>query len=125
LRARERTPGTPSVEAILAVDAEYRRRAATGGLRRIAPRRFNPSGEAWLPILHETRDGWYFTALYSNTARAHRFGATRDWVVVFYERDGTEGQCTVVTEHAGRAGQRRPRARHRDLPRRSRPRRPA
>jgi hypothetical protein len=28
-------------------------------------------------------------------------------VVVFHERDGTEGQCTVVTEHAGpRAGQR-------------------
>ncbi len=117
LRARNRPPGTPSVEAILSVDAEYRRRAAAGGLRRIAPRRFNPSGEAWLPILHETRDGWYFTALFSNTARAHRFGATRDWVVVFYERDGQEGLSTVVTERAGpRAGQRVVRGRERETP---------
>ncbi len=117
LRARERPPDPPSVGAILAVDAEYRRRAATGGLRRIAPRRFNPSGEAWLPILHETRDGWYFTALYSNTARAHRFGATRDWVVVFYERDGQEGLSTVVTERAGtRAGQRVVRGREQETP---------
>jgi hypothetical protein len=117
MRAAERPPEKPAVETILAVDAEYRRRAAAGTLRRIAPRRFNPSGEAWLPILHETRDGWYFTALFSNTARAHRFGATRDWVVVFHERDGTEGQCTVVTEHAGpRAGQRVVRGREAETP---------
>jgi hypothetical protein len=117
LRARERLPERPSAGAILAVDAEYRRRAAAGGLRRIAPRRFNPSGEAWLPILHETRDGWYFTALFSNTARAHRFGATRDWVVVFYERDGQEGLCTVVTERSGpRAGQRVVRGREQESP---------
>jgi hypothetical protein len=115
LRASEKPPERPAVEAILAVDAEYRKRAAAGNLRRIAPRRFNPSGEAWLPILHETRDGWYFTALFSNTARAHRFGATRDWVVVFYERDGQEGQCTVVTERAGpRAGQRVARGREQE-----------
>ena len=107
LRGRERPPERPPVETILALDAEYRRRAAAGSLRRIAPRRFNPSGDAWLPILHETRDGWYFTALYSNTARAHQFGATRDWVIVFFERDGQEGHCTVVTERAGpRTGQR-------------------
>jgi DNA polymerase/3'-5' exonuclease PolX len=115
LRAREAAPERPSVEAILAVDAEYRRRAGKGQLRRIAPRRFNPTGEAWLPILHETRDGWYFTALYSNTARAHRLGTTRDWVVVFFERDGQEGQCTVVTEHTGPlAGQRVVRGRERE-----------
>jgi hypothetical protein len=117
LRARERPPERPSVATILAVDAEYRRRAGKGTLRRIAPRRFNPSGEAWLPILHETRDGWYLTALYSNTARAHQFGMTHDWVVVFYERDGQEGQCTVVTEHGGpRAGQRVVRGREEETP---------
>jgi DNA polymerase (family X) len=97
----EAAPGRPSVETILAVDAEYRWRAGAGELRTIAPRRFNPHGDAWLPILHAERDGWSFTALYSNTARAHELGKTRDWVVVYFERDGDEDQCTVVTEHAG------------------------
>ncbi|MHC4973176.1 MAG: helix-hairpin-helix domain-containing protein [Planctomycetota bacterium] len=91
----------PSIEAILEVDAAYRRDAAAGRLRRIAPRRFNPGGEAWLPILHASREGWFFTAMYSNSARAHRLGTTRDWVIVIYERDGVEGQATIVTEHAG------------------------
>lgn len=91
----------PSVATILEVDREYREKAEKGLLRRIAPRRFNPEGRAWLPVLHTERDGWFFTALYSNTARAHRLGTTRDWVVVFYERDGHEGQATVVTEQRG------------------------
>jgi hypothetical protein len=95
----------PPVDLLLEVDAEYRRRAEAGELRTIAPRRFNPSGRAWLPILHTERRDWHFTALYSNTARAHRLGRTHDWVVIYYERDGSEGQCTVVTEHQGvRAG---------------------
>jgi hypothetical protein len=97
----EMGPARPSVGTILAVDAEYRRRAAAGELRTIAPRRFNPHGDAWLPILHTERDGWSFTALYSNTARAHELGMTRDWLVVYFERDGDEDQCTVVTERTG------------------------
>lgn len=97
----------PDVETLLAVDAEYRRRAAEGSLRCIAPRRFNPEGRAWLPVLHSEREGWSFHALFSNTARAHRLGTTRDWVVIYWERDGHEDQCTVVTEHGGPlAGQR-------------------
>lgn len=117
MRAREKPPDRPSADAILAVDAEYRERALKGQLRRIAPRRFNPSGEAWLPILHVTREGWFFTALHSNTARAHQFGTTRDWVIVFFERDGQEGQCTVVTERTGpRAGQRVVRGREQETP---------
>ena len=91
----------PSVETLLAVDAEYCRRAAAGELRSIAPRRFNPGGRAWLPVLHAERDGWSFTALFSNTARAHELGRTRDWVVIYWERDGHEDQCTVVTERSG------------------------
>jgi putative hydrolase len=47
------------------------------------------------------REGRHFTALYSNTALAHRRGKTRDWVVIFYERPGLEAQCTVVTETRG------------------------
>jgi DNA polymerase (family X) len=96
----------PDVATLLAVDAEYRDLAARGRLRRIAPRRFNPAHEAWLPVLHTERDGWQITALFSNTSRAHELGRTHDWVVLFYERDGDSGQCTVVTEwrgpHAGR-----------------------
>ena len=91
----------PMVETLLEVDAEYRRRAEAGELKKIAPKRFNPEGEAWLPIMHAERDGWSFTALYSNTARAHDLGKTHDWVVLYYDRDGEEGQATVVTEPHG------------------------
>jgi hypothetical protein len=91
----------PSVEAILSVDAEYRRRARKGELKRIAPRRFNPDASAWLPIMHTERDGWEFTANYSNTARAHELNRTGDWVVIYGYRDGEETQHTVVTEQRG------------------------
>lgn len=91
----------PTVEALLSVDAEYRRKAEAGALRTIAPRRFNPSGDSWLPILHTEREPFRLTALFSNTARAHQLGKTRDWVVIYFERDGHEDQCTVVTEHRG------------------------
>jgi DNA polymerase (family 10) len=110
-------PERPRVETLLAVDAEYRRRAGAGDLRLIAPRRFNPGGDAWLPIMHTERDGWHFTALYSNTARAHRLGMTRDWVILYWERDGHEDQCTVVTERRGvNAGRRVVRGREAETP---------
>jgi putative hydrolase len=98
----------PDVATLLAVDEEYRTKAAAGSLPTIAPRRFNPSGEAWLPVLHSVRDGWHFTALYSNTAQAHQLNRTRDWVVLyFYDDEHTEGQHTVVTEtHGPLAGRR-------------------
>ena len=103
-QSRERPP----VDLLLNVDAEYRRRASAGELRTIAPKRFNPSGEAWLPILHARRGDWRFTALYSNTALAHELGRVKDWVVINYETDALpEGQCTIVTETRGPiAGQR-------------------
>jgi DNA polymerase (family 10) len=98
----------PSVATLLDVDREYRERAAAGTLPTIAPRRFNPSGAAWLPVLHTERDGWHFTALYSNTALAHQLHRTHDWVVLFfYDDQHVEGQHTVVTEtHGPLAGQR-------------------
>jgi putative hydrolase len=98
----------PDVAMLLAVDEEYRRKAAAGSLPTIAPRRFNPEGESWLPVLHTERDGWHFTALYSNTAQAHQLGRTRDWVVLYYYDDQhAEGQHTVVTEtHGPLAGRR-------------------
>ena len=91
----------PSVEQLLEVDAEYRRKATAGKLKMITPKRFNPRNEAWLPVLHTEHDNWTFTALYSNTARAHELGKTHDWVVIFFENKGHEGQCTVVTETSG------------------------
>ncbi|HEY7377469.1 MAG TPA: helix-hairpin-helix domain-containing protein, partial [Steroidobacteraceae bacterium] len=36
----------PTVAELLAIDAEYRAEAAAGKLRHIAPKRFNPAGEA-------------------------------------------------------------------------------
>lgn len=101
--SRRRWPrAQPDVGLLLAIDAEYRAQAQAGKLPRVAPRRFNPSGEAWLPVMHTERAGWSFTTLYSNTPRAHELGRTRDWVVIyFYDFDQAEGQCTVVTETAG------------------------
>jgi len=91
-----------SVELILRVDNEYRQKASADKLPRITPKRFNPEKKAWLPILHTTHDHWHFTALYSNTARAHQLGRTADWVVIyFYDDHHREGQHTVVTETHG------------------------
>lgn len=99
---REAHGVAPPVRLLLAIDTAYRRQAAAGELPKIAPKRFNPDGEAWLPILHAEREGWHFTALFSNTARAHDLGRTHDWVVIyFYDDDHREGQCTVVTETHG------------------------
>ncbi len=101
-RGRPRpTAHEPTVVEILDVDREYREKAAGGTLRRIAPRRFNPSGEAWLPVLHARRGPRHYTALFSNTARAHRLGKTRDWVVLYYDGGRGERQCTVITSERG------------------------
>jgi DNA polymerase (family X) len=101
-RTRSAAPQVrPPIETLLAVDRAYREGAHSGALRRIAPRRFNPERRAWLPILHEERDGWSFTAMFSNTSRAHELGRTDDWVVIYAEQDGDEDRCTVVTETAG------------------------
>lgn len=91
-----------SVAELLDVDREYRESAAAGRLRKVAPRRFNPKGEAWLPVLHTERGARHYTALYSNTARAHELGKTADWVVIYWDGGGgAERQSTVVTAHQG------------------------
>ena len=103
----DRVPDHPDVGTLLGVDGEYRRKAEAGELPKIAPKRFNPEGKAWLPILHTSRHGWDFTVLYSNTARAHDLDKTHDWVVIYYEREGREDQATVVTASHGKlAGKR-------------------
>ena len=91
----------PSVAELLDIDREYRAGADAGTLPRIAPRRFNPTHAKWLPILHATRGSTHYTALYSNTARAHERGTTHDWVVIYFEGGGLDGQRTVVTASSG------------------------
>jgi hypothetical protein len=92
----------PPVVLLLEIDREYREAAASGTLHKIAPRRFNPTHEAWLPVMHGERDGWSFTAMFSNTELAHRLGRNTDWVIVyFHEPHGPEGQATIVTEQRG------------------------
>ena len=98
----------PPLEWLLDVDREYRAGAESGTLPKIAPRRFNPSGEAWLPVLHTQRGDWHFTALYSNTERAHELGRVRDWVVIYGEDAAhAEAQATVVTPSIGTLAGRR------------------
>jgi len=95
------TTGAPPVAELLDVDREYRESAEAGRLPMIAPRRFNPGRKAWLPVLHASRGSRHYTALFSNTARAHRLGRTRDWVVIYSDGDHEEHQATVVTAHDG------------------------
>lgn len=110
----------PAIAELLDVDAEYRRAAAAGKLKQIAPKRFNPQRLPWLPVLHTTRGGRHYTALFSNTAHAHEVQKTLDWVVLYYEVQGkddgrSERQCTVITSEFGRlAGMRIVRGRERE-----------
>ena len=97
-----RAADEPSLDILLNLDREYRQKADADQLRKIAPKRFNPGGEAWLPILHTRRNNWHFTALFSNTARAHELGKERDWVILYFHSDsGGEAQRTIVTETRG------------------------
>jgi hypothetical protein len=114
----QRTHGEPPVNLLLDVDREYREKAKAGMLQMIAPKRFNPEGRTWLPILHTERGSWHFTALFSNTARAHELQKTDDWVVIYHSAGGgPEDQCTVVTETSGpRRGLRVVRGRERECP---------
>lgn len=96
------TQHVPSVDLLLRVDKAYRVKAAAGELPLIAPKRFNPEGKAWLPVLHTTDEEWHLSLMYSNTAKAHQLHRTADWVVIYYYNDRhEEGQCTVVTETHG------------------------
>lgn len=100
-------PRQPPVDILLDLDRDYRAAAAANRLPLIAPRHFNPNGIAWLPILHTEEGGWHLTAVFSNTALAHKLGRTHDWVVIYFyeahgqEAHGLDGQATVVTEWRG------------------------
>lgn len=102
LRGRVRRGKIPSIRLLLQVDAAYRDKASRNELKLIAPRRFNPKGIAWLPVMHTHFRGWYFTVMYSNTARAHQLNKFQDWVIIFVSSDlEPDWQCTIVTEPHG------------------------
>lgn len=99
---RERMTDAPPLPLLLEIDAEYRAAAVAGTLPKIAPRRFNPHRTRWLPIMHAERDGWSFTAVFSNTALAHQLGHTDDWVILYFHRPNRpDAQLTIVTEYRG------------------------
>ncbi|HLJ94318.1 MAG TPA: helix-hairpin-helix domain-containing protein [Gemmataceae bacterium] len=97
----------PNVAELLAIDQAYRSRAEAETLPTIAPRRFNPNLEPWLPIFETEQGRWHYRVLFSNTALAHRLGRTRDWVVAYFDDGISSGQRTIVTESRGDLGGRR------------------
>lgn len=100
-KTRHAAKEIPSIEELLEVDREYREQAKADVLHLFAPRRFNPTHDAWLPILHTHRGDRHYTALFSNTARTHQKGKTRDWVVLFFDDGEKEAQCTIITAEWG------------------------
>ena len=97
----------PPISELLDIDREYRQLASQGKLTMIAPKRMNPEGKAWLPILHTHRGQRHYTALFSNTARAHEMRTTHDWVVIYRDDHGGHGQWTVITSTMGKLTGRR------------------
>jgi DNA polymerase (family X) len=111
-RLRRRSTASDSVHQapigdLLEVDQEYRKKAKAGKLPKIAPRRFNPEHEACLPVLHSRRGKREYTALFSNTKRAHELEMTQDWVVIYSEEGNHEQSSTLVTEPRGKLKGRR------------------
>ena len=63
----------------------------------------NPEGKAWLPVLRTRFGPWHFTALFSNTERAHELHRIFDWVVIFYsDPEGGEARRPWLPKDAGR-----------------------
>jgi len=90
------------VEVLLEIDTLYRQRAAADTLKKIAPKRFNRLGLAWLPVMHMNHSSMQFTVCFSNTLQANRLGKTSDWVVIEFHKHGRlMGRATVVTEFHG------------------------
>jgi len=105
-RSSKAVVADPPVAVLLELDCEYRRRAALGRLPRVAPKRFNPTHAAWLPVMQRQRGDQRYRVLYSNTSRAHEAESAPDWVVI-YRDDGGAGQWTIVTARYGRLRGRR------------------
>ena len=94
-----------SVSEILDIDDEYAFKSIRQELIRIAPQKNNPTGKAWLPILHTDREDRHYTALFSNSDHAHAMGTTNDWVIIYLEdhnQRGQQGRWTVISSRFGK-----------------------
>jgi Holliday junction resolvasome RuvABC DNA-binding subunit len=100
-QARTEDADPVPIDELLDIDHQYRQMAERGQLPKIAPRRFNPTHEAWLPVLHTERMGRHYTALFSNTAHAHELDATHDWVVIYRDDQDHSGCWTAITAGFG------------------------
>lgn len=85
----------PGVADLLEVDQEYRTLAGRGELPLLAPRRFNPGQEAWLPLLQTERGSWQYRVsgiLPSSGTRGSITGAGRNpWPGVTHITGRKEG----------------------------------
>jgi len=93
------------VAEILDIDDQYQFEVRNKTLPKVAPKKNNPTQEAWLPILHTQRGDRHYTALYSNTAHAHELGMHTDWVVIYLEdhhHTQQHGRWTVITSQFGK-----------------------
>ncbi len=91
----------PPVSELLSVDQEYREKVAAGQVHRIAPERYNPKRDAWLPVLHTGRGTRRYSAQLANTHLAHSLHTNHDWVILYYCEGERQGQAMVVTEIEG------------------------
>ena len=71
----------PSIEELLDVDREFRKRQVM--------------------VIHTRRNGRRYSALYSPTPLARRLRRDRDWVVIELEQRGPNPRWTIVTERRG------------------------
>ena len=74
----------PSVDELFDVDREFRRGALEGQ-----------------SFLHTMRGERRYSALFSPSALAYRYGRQRDWVIIDLEVPGRNLRWTVVTEWRG------------------------
>lgn len=93
--------GEPPIADLLSIDREYRDKAARGRLPLSTPRLFNPTGQAWLPVLRTERGGLSYAAHFANSEKSHRLGRFLDWVVITCDTKERYGQWTVLTATRG------------------------
>src|SRR5262249_28110873 len=86
----------PSVSDLLSLDRDYRQGAREGRWLLVEPRRFNPTGAAWLPVMKTTLHGINYTVHFANSARSQALGRQHDWVVIYSSDKEHAGVATVV-----------------------------
>ncbi|WDQ14852.1 helix-hairpin-helix domain-containing protein [Rhodopirellula sp. P2] len=88
-----------TVDELLHIDGEYRKRVAEGTLTQI--HLAGQSSSSAIPVWHTEQAGRHYTAMFSNTARAQQQHATQDWVIVFRDDANAHGRWTIITARFG------------------------